>query len=197
MTLRVGQSAMLLGYGGNPADLRWSLDEGASAGSITSQGSRVGFALAKYQAPDAGGTFHASLTSAVDSALNARARIIVRGQGQVSVSVLPSSVSLLTNGSRTFHAQVTGTPNHAVNWSATAGSITPPGSHHQALRACGFTARLRPMPRHAHGAQHQGVGGRHQSRDQATVTVTLLRNSRLHSSFTATPSTIPRARAAC
>ncbi len=129
MTLPVGQTAMLLGYGGNPPDLRWALDEGTSAGTITSQGSLSGFAFARYQAPAAGGVFHASLTSVVDSTLHARAKIIVRGQGQVSVVVLPATASLLTNEGRNFTAQVTGTSNHTVNWSATSGSITSSGAY--------------------------------------------------------------------
>ncbi|MBL0211757.1 MAG: heparinase II/III family protein [Holophagaceae bacterium] len=127
MTLQTGQSAMLLGFGGDPADLRWALDEGSMAGSLTPQGSLAGFALARYQAPAEAGVFHASLTSALDSTLHARAKITVRRRGQVSVAVLPSSATLQANGSRSFHAQVTGTANRAVTWSATAGSITSSG----------------------------------------------------------------------
>ncbi len=132
ITLQVGQSAMLLGYGGNPADLRWAMDEGTSAGTITSQGSVSGLALAKYQAPAAGGVFHVSFTSQVDPTIHARARIIVRNQGEISVVVVPSKASLMGNESKTFTAQVTGTSNHAVIWSALeteGGSITPAGAY--------------------------------------------------------------------
>ncbi len=129
MTLKAGQSALLLGYGGNPADLRWTMDEGASAGSITTLSPVLGFALSRYQAPALEGVFHATLTSVLDPTLHAHSRIIVRGQGRISVAVFPSSVSLLTNGSRTFTAQVTGTSNHAVTWSTTAGNINSSGAY--------------------------------------------------------------------
>ena len=177
MTLQVGQSAMLLGFGGNPADLRWALDEGNLAGSISSQGSVLGFALARYQAPAAGGIFHASLSSVVDSTVHARAKIIVRGKGQISVVVLPSSASLLTNQSRTFAAQVTGTSNHAVNWSASSGSINSAGA---------YTAPATPgtaIVRATSVADATKFG-------EATVTVNTAPQPPSISSFIATPSTL-------
>ncbi len=178
MTLRVGQSAMLLGYGGNAADLRWALDEGAAAGSITSQDPVSGFALARYQAPAVGGVFHVSLTSASDPGLHAHARITVRAQGQVFVAVLPSSASLLTNATRTFHAQVTGTMNRAVNWSATSGSITSAGAYTSPATPGMATVRATSVA----DATKSG---------EATVTVTAPQQPPSISSFTATPSTIP------
>ncbi len=177
MTLQVGQSALLLGFGGNPADLRWSMDEGTSAGSVTAQGSMSGFALAKYQAPATSGVFHVSLSSVSDSTLHARAKVIVREHGQISVSVLPSSASLLANESRAFAAQVTGTSNKAVTWSATAGSITSAGVY-TAPSAPG-TAKVRATS----VADPSRFG-------EAAVTISTLPTPPSISSFTATPATI-------
>jgi len=177
MTLQAGQSAMLLGFSGDPANLRWALDEGTSAGSIAAQGSVSGFALARYQAPAAGGEFHASLTSVSDSALHARAKITVRRQGQIFVAVLPPSASLLTNESRTFHAQVTGTSNHAVNWSATSGSISSSGAY--TAPPTPGTATLRAT----------SVADSTKSRE-ATVTINAQPLPPSINSFTASPATI-------
>ncbi|MDE3246495.1 MAG: hypothetical protein KGN80_10435, partial [Acidobacteriota bacterium] len=175
--LAVDQPAMLLGFGGNAADLRWALDEGASAGSIASQGSLAGLALARYQAPAAGGVFHVSLTSAVDASVHARARITVRGRGQVSVTVLPSSATLLTHGSRSFKAQVTGTANRAVAWSATSGSITAAGTYTAPSTPGTATVRATSVADATKFAE-------------ASVTINAAPQPPSISSFIATPSTI-------
>ena len=49
------------------------------------------------------------------------------GGGGIKVSVSPSSVTLSSGGTQQFTATVTGTPNTAVSWSATAGTITANG----------------------------------------------------------------------
>jgi hypothetical protein len=46
-----------------------------------------------------------------------------QGGGGITVSVSPSNVTLSSGGSQQFTATVTGTPNTAVTWSATLGSI--------------------------------------------------------------------------
>lgn len=101
----------------------WSVQEGASGGTITSAG--------VYTAPQAAGAFHLMATSQADPTKSAVVPISVP---QVSVSVSPMSDTLGPVGVRTFVATVSGTVvNTSVTWgieeSAAGGSITNSGTY--------------------------------------------------------------------
>ena len=42
----------------------------------------------------------------------------------IQITIPPTSATLVAGGTKQFAATVTGTPNQAVNWSATAGTVT-------------------------------------------------------------------------
>ncbi len=43
---------------------------------------------------------------------------------RIKITITPTSATLVAGGTEQFAATVTGTPNQAVNWSATAGTVT-------------------------------------------------------------------------
>jgi hypothetical protein len=99
----------------------WSIQEGATGGTITGAG--------VYTAPQAAGTFHVVATSQADTTKSDVSAITVPA---VSVSVAPISDTLGPMGSRTFVATVSGTVvSTNVTWSieegAASGSITSGG----------------------------------------------------------------------
>ena len=91
--------------------VRWSVQEGAAGGSITSAGA--------YTAPQAVGTFHVIATSQADSTRSAMASVTVP---PVSVAITPETDTLGPSGQRTFVATVGGTNNTAVVWSVQEGA---------------------------------------------------------------------------
>ncbi len=98
----------------------WSVQEGASGGTITSGG--------VYTASLTPGTYHIVATSQADPNKSAMAAIDVIS---VSVSISPVSASILTGGNQTFSAVVTGSTDTKVTWSvqegAYGGTITSGG----------------------------------------------------------------------
>jgi hypothetical protein len=91
--------------------VRWSVTE-AGGGTIDASG--------LYTAPTVGGTFHVVATSVVDPGKTATATVTVEPElSPVSVSIAPEAVDLLTGGTQTFTATVTGTADTAVRWSVT------------------------------------------------------------------------------
>ena len=88
----------------------WSIQEGASGGSVTSEG--------VYTAPASLGTFHVSATSAADTT---RVAIVTIAVNNPVVSISPHSVGLLPGGSRAFTADVTGSDDR-VTWSVQEGA---------------------------------------------------------------------------
>lgn len=110
----------------NPA-IVWSLQEGASAGTVTTGG--------VYTAPATPGTYHLVATATANAQVQAVATIVVTPAAPVSLSLTPDTVTLAPAATQVFTAHVHGTPNTAVGWSTSAGTIdasglfTAPSSH--------------------------------------------------------------------
>jgi hypothetical protein len=80
--------------------VNWSVQEGASGGTIDSTG--------LYTAPSTPGTYHVVATSQADSTATGTATVTV-SQHILSVQVLPATISLAPGGTTTFTAKVTNT----------------------------------------------------------------------------------------
>jgi len=101
----------------NP-QVTWTVVE-AGGGSISTSG--------VYTAPSTAGTYHVTATSVADPTKNATAAVTVTPAG---ISIDPASTTVLTGGSTTFTATVTGASNTAVTWTvieAGGGSIASSG----------------------------------------------------------------------
>jgi uncharacterized cupin superfamily protein len=97
----------------------WTVQEGSNCGTVSSTGT--------YTAPNAGATCHVVATSAADTTKSGSATVTVTAPPPHVVSVTPSTASVLTGGTTTFSATVTGTTageSVAVTWSVPAGSGT-------------------------------------------------------------------------
>ena len=98
----------------------WSVQEGASGGSVTSAG--------LYTAPQTSGTYHVVATSQADSTKSATAMVTVPA---VAIAISPATPTVFRGASQSFAASVTGTITTAVTWSvqegAVGGSITSAG----------------------------------------------------------------------
>jgi hypothetical protein len=91
----------------------------ALGGTVTSGG--------LYTAPSSAGTYTVTATSAADSTKSASAIVTVSQTTPVSISISPSTVSLSTGGQEQFTANVSGTSNTAVTWSASGGTVSTSG----------------------------------------------------------------------
>ena len=91
----------------------------ASSGTVSSSG--------LYTAPSSVGTYSVTATSAADSTKSASATVTVSQSPQVSISVSPNTSSLSTGGQEQFAANVSGTSNTAVTWSASGGTVSTTG----------------------------------------------------------------------
>jgi len=89
----------------------------ASDGSITQGGA--------YTAPPRPGTYTITATSQADTSKSDTATVTV--VVPVVVSVSPKTVAVITGGTQTFTAAVTGTDNAAVAWTVSGGAITTNG----------------------------------------------------------------------
>ena len=97
----------------------WSVKEGSACGSVTSAG--------VYTAPNAAASCTVVATSAADTTRSASAAVTVSAPQVINVAVSPTSPSVLTGGTVTFTASVTGTvsgQSTAVTWSVPPGSGT-------------------------------------------------------------------------
>ncbi len=111
-----------------------------SVNGVVSGNNRVGMIAANgvYTAPASvptPATVTVTATSVADPTKSAFTMLTI--QPVITVTVAPFNVNLLTNGMQSFSATVTGTANTAVNWMASAGSITAGGV---------FTAPAAPNP---------------------------------------------------
>jgi hypothetical protein len=101
------------------AAVTWSVQEGASGGTISSAG--------LYTAPAAAGTFHVVATSQADTTKTSTATVTVN----ITIAVTPTSATITLGQSQSFVATVAGTTNTAVTWSVqegtAGGSITSAG----------------------------------------------------------------------
>jgi len=109
--------------GSTNLSVTWSVQEGATGGTITSGG--------VYTAPASTGTYHVIATSVADTAKKATATVTVTAAPVVAVAVSPTAPSVVVNSNQTFTATVTGSTNTAVTWAvtegATGGTITSGG----------------------------------------------------------------------
>jgi uncharacterized protein YjdB len=102
----------------------WSVQEGASGGSVTSAG--------VYTAPQAAGTYHVVAKSHADATKSGTAAVTVTAPSPVvAVTIAPTTASLTAGGSRTFTCSATGSSDTACTWSvqegASGGSVTSEG----------------------------------------------------------------------
>ncbi len=109
--------------GSTTTTVTWTVQEGASGGTITSGG--------VYTAPASTGTYHVIATSTADASKKATATVTVTAAPVVAVTVSPTTPSVVVNGNQTFTATVTGSTNTAVTWTvqegASGGAITSGG----------------------------------------------------------------------
>jgi hypothetical protein len=91
----------------------------ATGGTVTSGG--------LYTAPSSVGTYTITATSAADSTKSSFAVVTVLQLTQLSISVSPSALSLLTGAQKQFTASVSGSSNTAVSWAASGGTVTSGG----------------------------------------------------------------------
>jgi len=100
--------------------VNWTVQEGATGGSINNMGS--------YTAPNKGGTFHVIATSQADTTKSATATVMVAAVG---ISLNQTAVTIDVGNQFQFLANVTGTANTAVSWAiqegTSGGSITSSG----------------------------------------------------------------------
>ena len=131
----------------------WTVVEGGG-GTVSAGG--------LYTAPGTPGTFHVKATSVADPSKSAQATVSVAAP--VTVSVSPTSVSLITGASQQFTATVTGTSNTAVTWTVVesgGGSVSASGLYTAPGTAGIFHVRATSVADPSKSAQ-------------ATVTVTLV-----------------------
>ena len=110
--------------------ISWSIQEGASGGSITSAGI--------YTAPGTHGTFHVIATSQADTTRQVTAAVTV---APVSVSIFPPSDLLGPLGVRAFSSTVNTSLNTNVTWSVqegTAGGAITAGGQYTAPNNTGL-----------------------------------------------------------
>jgi hypothetical protein len=74
-----------------------------------------------------GSNFIVTATSAADSTKTASASVIIQPAPVVSVTVSPTSATLLPGATQQFTATVTGSSNTAVTWTATGGNVSSSG----------------------------------------------------------------------
>jgi hypothetical protein len=105
--------------GSTNLSVTWTVQQGSSCGSVSSGG--------VYNAPNAGATCTVVATSAADTTKSGSATVTVTPPPPHVVAISPGSASILTGGTTTFNATVTGTTageSTSVTWSVPAGSGT-------------------------------------------------------------------------
>ncbi len=112
--------------GSTNTQVSWSVIGSAPAGAINSSG--------VYTAPtglSASKTVTVTATSLADPTKSASSMVTIAGPAApppvVSVTVSPSSASVISGNTAQFSASVSGTSNPAVTWTASAGSISAAG----------------------------------------------------------------------
>ncbi|HXC16078.1 MAG TPA: kelch repeat-containing protein [Holophagaceae bacterium] len=106
--------------GTTDARLVWTVQEGASGGSVDANGT--------YTAPASPGTYHVLVVSPADPTAYDIATIQVSG-GQATVVLSPGTVQLAKGGTQTFTATVQNASNPAITWSCSGGTVTQSGSY--------------------------------------------------------------------
>lgn len=95
----------------------WSVVEGPTGGAISADG--------LYTAPSEPGDFHVRAVSITDNAVRAEATVKVTGK--LSVSLTPTTATLVAGGAQAFAATVPNATDPRVTWSATGGTISLEG----------------------------------------------------------------------
>jgi large repetitive protein len=107
--------------GSSNTAVNWSVQEGATGGSITSAG--------LYTAPSTAGSFHVVATSQADTTKSATSIVTVP---VIGISVQPSTASMTSGESITFTSPVTGSVNTTVVWSVqepSGGQVSSMGTY--------------------------------------------------------------------
>src|SRR5262249_29078974 len=111
-------SATVTGAGGGQStEVTWSVQEGASGGSVDGSG--------RSTAPEPPATTPTAATSLADPSKSATATVNVSAAPNITVSIAPGSASTSTGGMVNFTASVTGTgggQSTAVSWSVQEGA---------------------------------------------------------------------------
>ena len=105
--------------GATSTTVTWSVQEGATGGTVSSTG--------LYTAPTVAGTYHVVATSQADTSKKAVATITVTAPVTVAVTVSPTTASIETGATQTFTALVSGSANQGVTWTASGGTISSAG----------------------------------------------------------------------
>jgi acyl-coenzyme A thioesterase PaaI-like protein len=102
---------------GQSSNVTWSVQEGASGGSVDTSGN--------YTAPAGAATAHVVATSVADASKTATATVSVTAAPTIAVSIAPTTASVLAAGVTTFSATVTGASagqSADVTWSVQEGA---------------------------------------------------------------------------
>ncbi len=102
---------------GQSTAVTWSVQEGASGGTVDASG--------HYTAPNTAGIYHVVATSVADASKKATATVTVTPPPVISVTISPSSATVAPSSTATFTATVTGTTgaqSTAVTWSVQEGA---------------------------------------------------------------------------
>lgn len=105
----------------------------ATGGTISASG--------VYTAPSTAATYTVKATSVADPSKSASATVTVTAAPAVAVAVSPTSASVQPGATKQFTANVTGTTNTAVTWSATGGTISAGGLYIAPATAGNYTVR--------------------------------------------------------
>jgi len=111
--------------------INWAVRE-SGGGSVTSSG--------LYTAPSSPGTYHVLAAAAASPDLTATATISVTNSAAIFVDVSPDGVEMNRSGTQQFTAVVDGTPNQAVTWAASGGTIDSSTGSFTAPNAYGTVA---------------------------------------------------------
>ncbi len=90
----------------------------ATGGTITSTG--------VYTAPTTAGSYTVTATCVADTTRTASATVTVN---QISVSITPTTATLVTGASRYFTAMASNANNTSVTWTCSAGTVTSAGNY--------------------------------------------------------------------
>jgi len=106
--------------------VNWTVSTGGGAVSPTQTASG---SATTYTAPATPGIYTVTAASNESATAAASATVNVYNPASVTVSVTPTTKTLVTGGSFTFTASVINAPGTAVTWSTTGGSITSGGAY--------------------------------------------------------------------
>jgi hypothetical protein len=89
-----------------------------------------------YTAPNYAGTSTVTATSQADPTKSASATVTVQ---VVSITVSPTTATIYTNATQQFSAYISGTPNTAVTWTSSGGTVNSSGLYTAPASAGSYT----------------------------------------------------------